>query len=203
MDIQKVLKAFEHNGFKASFFSTKQEAADYLCSEIQGCTVGFGGSQTVEELDLINRLSEHNTCISPELPYRDPSKTFQEAAKDTLLTDVFILSANGASEDGQLVNIDGTGNRVGSSMFGHKKVYFVFGTNKIMPDLASAIERARNVASPRNARFLECKTPCAVNGGSCQDCSSPERICSVMAIYMKSTDSAQMEVVIIGEELGY
>lgn len=203
MDISKVLKAFEHNRYKASYFATKQEAADYLCSEIKGTVVGFGGSHTIEEMDLVNRLAENNTCISPEMKYRPSEKTFNEAALDTYMTDVFILSANAATEDGKMVNIDGTGNRVGSSLFGHRKVYFVFSENKIMPDLDSAIERARNVASPMNAKGLECKTPCAEAGNKCYDCSSPERICNAMVIHMKRMEGSEMEVVIIGEDMGY
>ncbi len=203
MDREKVLKAFENKGYKASWFETGKQAADYLCSSVQGCTVGFGGSATIESLDLVNRLAENNTCISPERPYRPEEKTFNEAALDTLRTDVFLLSANGVSEDGTIVNIDGTGNRVGSSLFGHKKVIFLFSENKIMPSVEQAVERARNVASPRNASFLECRTPCAAKADRCYDCSSPERICNVMAIYMHAMEGCEMEVVITGETLGY
>ena len=202
-DREKYLKALENKGYKASFFETGKQAADYLCSSIKGCTIGFGGSATVESLDLVNRLAEGNTCISPEQPYRPKEKTFNEATLDTLRTDVFVLSVNGASEDGTLVNIDGTGNRVGSSLFGHTKVVFLFSENKVMPTVEAAVERARNVASPRNASFLECKTPCAVKGDKCYDCTSPERICNAMVIYMHAMEGTEMEVVLIGEELGY
>lgn len=203
MDKEKVLKAFENKGYKAVYFNTGKEAADYLCHTIKNCTVGFGGSATIESLDLVNRLAEHNTCISPEKPYRPQEKTFNEAALDTLRTDVFLLSANGVAQDGTIVNIDGTGNRVGSSLFGHKKVFFVFGENKIRPTIEEAVERARNIASPKNASFLECKTPCAAKAERCYDCSSPERICNAMVIYMHAMEGCEMEVVIIGESLGY
>ena len=203
MDRDKVLKAFENKGYRTHYFKTGKEAADYLCATIKGCTIGFGGSDTLESLDLINRLAESNTCFCPEQKYRPKEKTFNEAALDTLRTDVFMLSVNGASEDGTLVNIDGTGNRVGSSLFGHKKVVFVFSENKIMPTVDAAIERARNIASPRNAKHLECKTPCAVEGDRCFDCKSPDRICNALVLYMHAMEGCEMEVVILGEELGF
>ena len=204
MDREKFLKALENKGYKASYFETGNQAADYLCSVIKDCTVGFGGSRTViDELGMVERLAEHNVCICPEQPYRPKDKTFNEAALDTLRTDVFLLSVNGAAEDGTLVNIDGTGNRVGSSLFGHKKVFFVFSENKVMPTVNDAVERARNVASPRNAAFLECRTPCAVKGDKCYDCSSPDRICNAMVLYLHAMEGTEMEVVLIGEPLGY
>ena len=133
------LKALESKGYKARYFATGKEAADYVCSQVKGCTVGFGGSATIEELDLVDRLAENNTCFSPEMKYRPKELTFNEAALDTLRTDVFLLSVNGAAEDGTLVNIDGTGNRVGSSLFGHKKVYFIFSENNMsVVDMATS-----------------------------------------------------------------
>ena len=202
-DREKYLKALESKGYKAGYFATGTEAADYVCSQVKGCSVGFGGSETIEALDLVNRLAEHNTCFSPEMKYRPKELTFNEAALDTLRTDVFMLSVNGAAEDGTFVNIDGTGNRAGSSLFGHKKVFFIFSENKIMPTVEQAVERARNVASPRNAAFLECKTPCAAKGEKCYDCSSPDRICNAMVIYMHAMERTEMEVVLIGEPLGF
>ena len=202
-DREKFLKALENKGYKARYFATGKEAADYVCGQVKGCTVGFGGSATIEELDLVDRLAENNTCFCPEMKYRPKELTFNEAALDTLRTDVFLLSVNGAAEDGTLVNIDGTGNRVGSSLFGHKKVYFIFSENKIMPAVEEAVERARNVASPKNAAFLECRTPCAVKGDKCYDCSSPDRICNKLEICMKKGKVMEEEIVLIDEPLGY
>lgn len=202
-DRASYLKRLEAKGYRARFFETGKEAADYVCSQIKGCTVGFGGSETIEALDLVDRLSAENTCFCPEMKYRPKDKTFNEAALDTLRTDVFLLSVNGASEDGTLVNIDGTGNRVGSSLFGHKKVFFLFSENKVMPTVEAAVERARNIAGPKNAAFLACKTPCAAKGDKCYDCSSPERICNAMVLYLHAMEGTEMEIVLIGEPLGF
>ena len=108
------------------------------------------------------------------------------------------------AETGELVNIDGSGNRVASGLYGHEKVVFVVGVNKIAPDLEGAIWRARNVAGPKNAQRLGKKTPCAAGGDRCYDCNSPERICSAMVLYWRRpTAIPEMELVIINQELGY
>ena len=107
------------------------------------------------------------------------------------------------AETGELVNIDGTCNRIASSVYGHKRVYFVVGVNKIEPDYDRALWRARNVAAPKNAQRLGRKTPCAVKADRCYDCKSPERICrGLSVIWGRPTPVETMEVVLIGEELG-
>ena len=102
-----------------------------------------------------------------------------------------------------MVNIDGKGNRISESLYGHEKVYFIIGANKVMPDLQQAIDRARNIAAPKNAQRLSCKTPCAVKADRCYDCSSPGRICNGMVIYFGKMTSCEMEVILIDEALGY
>ena len=119
--------------------------------------------------------------------------------------EVYILSANAISENGEIVNIDGNGNRLASAFYGHERVIFVVGVNKVVPDLPAAIDRARNVASPLNARRLQRKTPCALSEPMrCHDCASPERICSGMSIlYGRMWSTPQMDVILINEALGY
>ena len=121
---------------------------------------------------------------------------------DGMTTDVFLTSVNAASESGELVNIDGSGNRTAGTLFGHKKVYFVLGENKIVPTLEDAIWRAKNIAAPKNAERLKLKTPCAQKGDKCYDCNSSDRICNGLVIHYKKMDDCEMEVVIIKEPLG-
>lgn len=117
--------------------------------------------------------------------------------------DVYLSSANGLSETGEIVNIDGKCNRVAATLFGPKRCIFVCGVNKLRPDLQSAIERARNIAAPLNAKRLNKKTPCAVDD-RCHNCKSPERICRAMVIHMGAPSGFEScEVVLIGEKLGY
>ena len=124
--------------------------------------------------------------------------------KNAAAADVYILSANAIAEStGEILSIDGTGNRVSSTLFGHGKVYFVAGRNKVSPDFDSALWRLRNVVAPKNAQRLQRKTPCAAKGDKCYNCNSPERICNALVVHYKKMRSMDMEVVLIDQELGY
>lgn len=186
---------FRRNRFDVSFFRTGQEAVEYLCSQINGKTVGFGDSATLASLGLADRLRRKNKVFDPG---SYSGEEFIEIARKALTADVFLLSANAVSASGEIVNIDSTGNRVAGSIFGHEKVYFVFYADKIEPNLERAIWRARNIAAPQNAKRFGFKTPCAINGDKCYNCNSPDRICNVMAIHMKKEKSMDEEIVIIG-----
>ena len=193
-DIEKLRKNLEDRGIQSSYFATAQEAADYLDRQIDGTTVGVGGSMTVKAMGLYPRLSAHNQVV-----WHWEGGSLEEAAQ----TEVYVTSANGVAETGELVNIDGNCNRIASSVYGHKRVYFVVGINKIEPDYDRALWRARNVAAPKNAQRLGRKTPGAVRGARCSDCKRPERTCrGLSVIRARPTPVETMEVVLIGEELG-
>ena len=202
MDIEKVLEAFRKNRYEASYFSTAAEATDYLDSKIDGKLVGVGDSMTLVKLGISERLKKHNDVKDVKDSPAFTGKGFAEFAKCTLLTDIFLCSANAITEDGIVVNMDGTGNRVAAAIYGHEKTYYVVGINKLCPTLEDAIWRVRNVAAPRNAQRKHKKTPCAIKGDKCYNCSSPERICNGLLIEYKKMTNIDMEVVIIGEELG-
>lgn len=194
-DWTKLTKNLEERGFTPKVFATKEEAADYLDSQIDGASVAFGGSMTVQEMGLYPRLAAHNNAL-----WHWNNDGLAEAAT----TDVYICSANGLSEDGEIINIDGVGNRVASTLFGHKRVYFVVGKNKIAPDYDKALWRARNIASPKNAQRIGVNTPCAAKGDKCYDCKSPQRICrGLVVLWEKPKAIETMEVILIDEELGY
>lgn len=200
MAFEELKKRLEDNGFAVSIFATGQEAAAYLNSQIDGVTVGMGGSMTLKELGLQESVGAHNTLYCHGFTPGDPKEVQRMAAS----ADVYLLSANAIAENtGEIINIDGTGNRVASSLYGHKKVYFVAGKNKVSPDFASALHRARNVAAPKNARRLGRKTPCAAKADCCYDCNSPERICRGLVVLYKKMTSMDMEVVLINQEVGY
>ena len=129
-------------------------------------------------------------------------ESFREMAKKTLLTDVFLTSLNAMSEAGELINIDGTGNRVAGSLFGHEKVYFVVSLKKLCPTLDEAIFRARNVAAPLNSARHGFSNPCAIKGDRCYDCSAKDRICNALVVHYRKMRGIQMEVVLIREDLG-
>lgn len=195
MRVEVLMENLKKRGFAVSRFADKDLASDYLCGKISGETVGFGGSMTLQEMGLYEKLGQNNKVF---WHWKNPADKEHYAEFST-----YITSVNGVSETGELVNIDGAGNRVAATLFGPKKLYFVIGTNKLTPDLASAIERARNITAPPNAKRLDKKTPCAVTG-KCADCQSPDRICRAMVITMMPMLGCQhTEVVIIDEHLGY
>ena len=193
-DMERVRKNLEERGFQTSCFATAKEAADYLDAQIDGATVGIGGSMTIQAMGLSERLSKHNEVI-----WHWEGGELRRA----MLADVYLTSVNGLAETGEIVNIDGNCNRVAASMFGPKRVDYVVGINKIAPDFEKALWRARNVAAPKNAKRLGKKTPCAVKADRCYDCKSPERICRGLSVlWRKPTGFEQAEVVLIEEELG-
>lgn len=199
MKYKNIISSLERKGYKVKYFEKRLKATEYLLDTIKDVTVGFGDSATLDSMKLAERLSEHNEVVDPSTY---SGNEFISMGQKALNTEVFLTSVNGASETGEMVNIDGTGNRIAGSLFGHKKVYFVFGTNKIEQTLEKAIWRARNIAAPINAKRFEYKTPCAVKGDKCYDCSSPDRICNAMTIYLSKMSSVEVEVIIINENLG-
>lgn len=200
-DIEKTAEALRKKGYEVSCFETGEEAARYLDGKIDGYTVGFGDSETLLSLGIYDLLSNHNDVHDP-MHCRE-GKGFYSTARNCLTTEIFLTSVNGIAETGEMVNINGTGNRVAGSLYGHRKVYFVAGRNKIAPTLEDAANRARNVAAPLNAARHKYKTPCAMKQDKCYDCKSPDRICSAQVIYWKKMNHMDMEVVLIDEDLGF
>ena len=188
-------------GYIVSVFDDKEKAADYLSNHIKEKTVGLGGSVTIHEMNLFERLSSHNVVYWHDKKPEDMS--VMETRTAASRAEIYISSVNGISQKGEIVNIDNTGNRVAAISYGPSKIYLVIGSNKVAPDLESAIYRARNVASPLNAKRLNRKTPCAVKGDKCYDCNSPERICRNLSVLWDKPTGAEYEVILIGDTLGY
>ena len=197
-DLEKTRKNLENRGFRAHVFATGAEAADYLAQTLHNTCIGIGGSVTNDEIGVYDRLSADNDVI---WRWKKPTPDSRErgAAAET-----FLCSANGVSETGEIVNIDGYGNRVAPTIYGPQRVFLVVGKNKIAPDLNGAIDRARNIAAPLNARRLNRHTPCAVGEPRCHDCRSPEKICGVMMVFfMPPTSIKEFHVLLVNEDLGY
>ncbi|NCB50938.1 MAG: lactate utilization protein [Clostridia bacterium] len=198
MDLEKLRKNLQLRGFDFKYFETGEEAADYINGELDGETVGIGGSKTVDSIKLYEKLIKHN-----DVAWHWKQEPVEARAR-AAAADVYISSANGIAETGEIINIDGNCNRVASTMYGKKKVYIVAGVNKIEPDYERALWRARNIAAPLNARRFNAATPCAKGEMHCHDCSSPARICrGLTVLWGKSFVIDKVEVVIINEELGY
>ncbi len=201
MDYQAVIKALKRNRYQAQYFETGEEAVQYLLQQLQGQRIGFGDSETISQLNLYTLLAQNNTVIDPK--QSKDNDEFLAMARECLTTDIFLTSVNGMTADGVLVNLDGTGNRIAGSLFGHKKVYYIVGTNKICSSLEDTVWRVRNVAAPKNAKRLQLRTPCAVKGDKCYNCASTERICNGLLIQLKKMNDMEMEVLLVHEDLGF
>ena len=197
----ELVKNLEKKGYKVSVHNTKAEAAVYMEKQITNATVGIGGSMTAEEMGLYEKLSRNNTVYWHWKT--TPGMTRPEILTAAANAEVYISSVNGISEKGEIINIDGSGNRVASTIYGHKKVYLVIGKNKIAPDFESAIYRARNIAAPLNAKRLNMPTPCGAKGDRCYDCASPARICRAFSVFTDKPNGCEYEVVLINEDAGY
>lgn len=201
MDFSTVEKNLKDRGYAVTSFETAAEAVQYLDMRIDHQTVGFGGSVTLEQMGLFEALQSHNTVFWHwRIPQGETAKEIRFAASEAA---IYISSVNGLAETGEIINIDGNCNRIASILYGHEKVYLVAGENKLAKDYDSALYRARNVASPLNAKRLGVKTPCAAKGDQCYDCNSPERICRGLSVLWEKPMAGEFEVILIHEALGY
>ena len=197
MNVEKTIEALKARRFEVSRFATKDEAAAYLAGEIQNTTVGIGGCKTADQMGLYEALLAQGN----EVFWHWKQEGWEVLEKENA-AEVFITSANAMTEDGQIINIDGRGNRLAGMVFGKKRVYVVAGTNKICPDFESAVSRARNVAAVQNIKRFPGNTPCKFDD-KCHDCKSPDRKCNAMLVlWGPLMDMQKIEVVLIDEELG-
>lgn len=166
------------------------------------CTVSFGGSMTLEDTGLLTalrhdpniRLIDRSTANSPD--------EVKQMYHDALSADYYLMSSNAITKDGELVNIDGTGNRVAALIYGPENVIVLAGMNKVVANVDEALSRVHNVATPMNCLRLNKKTPCSATG-VCADCLSPDCICNQVVITRRSGMEGRIKVILIGEELGY
>lgn len=197
MEYSQIRQNFERHGFTTQLFSSKEDACHYLINVLQNQTIGFGGSETLREMELFEALQQKNVVIwhnkIPTLPVR----------KLANCTDIYITSANAITKNGEIVNIDGTGNRVAMTAFGPQSCYYIIGKNKITADISAAYSRCKNVAAPLNARRLGAKTPCAVKGDKCYDCNSPNRICRIISIIERPPLGMKCEIIFVDQNLGF
>lgn len=200
---RKAVAALEKNGFTAVYCATGAEAFDYIVKEAESAgSVGLGGSMSVVDLQVADRLREMGKeLLNHSAPGMTPEERL-ETMRRQLTCDLFLAGTNALTLSGMLVNIDATGNRVGSMFFGPKKVIVVAGRNKLVDGtVEDAIRRVKEWSSPPNARRLNFKTPCATTG-FCSDCNSPERICRVTTIIDHQPRRTDMRVLVVNEEMG-
>ena len=200
---QKVVEALKKNKFDAVYFPDKEGGAKYILNFIkEGATVGIGGSVTINELNILDKMQEMGAVVLNHNVAGITAEEKLEIRRKQMVSDVFLCSSNAITLDGQLVNMDGAGNRVAAMTFGPKKVLIVAGVNKITKDVHSAIERIQLTASPLNNKRLDYKNPCATTG-VCSDCKGDTRICNILTVMKRKPMATDVTVVLIGEVLGY
>jgi len=198
----KVVKALKERFFDAFYFDDTTEAVEKIISLIpKNHLVSWGGSKTMLDLGIQERLEKESYNLLDRDKAASPEERM-ERMRQAMLCDTFLAGTNAISEDGQLVNIDGYGNRVAAMIFGPKQVIVAAGMNKVAKTYEDAIVRARTIAAPLNMqRFPNLKTPCSENG-TCANCLSPDTICSFFVTTRICKPAGRIKVVLIGKELG-
>lgn len=192
--MNKMIENFNKHGFKAKFFETREDAIKFILSNVKNEFISFGGSMTLKELNLYELLKNNGNKVL----WHWENDSLSEARN----ANVFFTSANAITEDGLILNIDGTGNRVSMMMYGPKECYIIVGKNKISKDMADAYKRCKEVACVLNAKRLNLDLPC-VKLNKCVNCNSDKRICRAITILERPTAKMEVSLIIINENLGY
>lgn len=198
---QILVKNLKSRHFDAWYCATKEDALAKALELIpEGATVAWGGVMSAHEIGLIDALNQGNyraidrdKCVTPE--------EREQAMREGHFADYFLTSANGLSMDGEMVNIDGYGNRVAAIICGPKNVLVIAGMNKVCDTLEAAVTRARTVAAPMNQQRFSSPNPCGTTGKCC-DCKTETCICNHIVITRHSRPVGRIQFILVGEELG-
>ncbi len=199
---QELVKALEKRNFEAYYASDVEDAKSIALSMIpKGATVASGGSVTLGQIGLIDavKTADYNYLDRANPPAGMDANGVLKAG---LTADVYLTSSNAVTRDGQLVNIDGNGNRVAAMLYGPDKVIVILGTNKITEDVDSAIVRIKTKAAPPNTLRLGLETPCSKTG-YCMDCKGSSRICGMTTVMSYCRSKGRVAVIVVPEELGF
>lgn len=200
---QAVVKALKKNGFDAAFVKTGAEALELVASYLKkGASVGFAGSSTVRAVGVQKKASEMGCeLLDHNVPGLAPDEKMKILRRQ-LTCDVFVSGTNAVTLDGELVNVDGNGNRVAALTFGPLKTVVIAGMNKVVRDLDDAFARIETYAAPMNNKRLDKPNPC-VKAGVCMDCEGDTRICRAYSILRKKPSASDFTVIMVGESLGF
>lgn len=199
---KRLVSELEKRHFEAYYCEDKEQALKKALELIpEGCKVGWGGATSAEQIGLLEAVRNGPYDVIDRDRATSP-KERERLMRECLATDIFIAGANALSIDGQMVNIDGIGNRVAAIVYGPEKVLIVAGMNKVEDTLELAVQRARTVAAPINKQRFPTVTGCAVSG-VCTDCKSEGCICNQMLITRNCKPAGRIMIILVGEELGF
>lgn len=199
---ETIIKNLEKRNMEGFYFETAAQCTQAILESMpEGSVISWGGSESIKESGLMAGIRNG----AYELIDRSEAKTPKESRAlyaKTVLADYYLMSSNAITLDGELINIDGNGNRVACLIQGPSHVILVVSMNKVVPDVKSGIARVRNMASPSNAIRLNRNLPCAVTG-TCHDCLAPECFCNQIVVTRRSGHTGRIKVYLVGEALGY
>lgn len=199
---QVLIKNLQSRHFNAYYCETAEEALSKAVSLIpEGSSVGWGGALSAQQIGLLDAVNNGNYVALDRDKASNPQER-EDIMRKCLLADTFITGANAISLDGQMVNIDGNGNRVAAIVYGPKQVVVIAGMNKVEDSLESAVIRARTVAAPMNKQRFPLQTPCEVTA-SCADCKSDGCICNQILVTRNCKPAGRITFILVREELGF
>jgi hypothetical protein len=202
-DIETTIKALNKKGFKAVYAKDAKEALDRVLSVVgRNESIGVGGSVTMQETGIVDALIERGNTVYWHWLAWNKGQDADETRKKAMSADVYLSSTNAVTTAGDLINIDGTGNRAASMFYGPNKVIIVAGRNKISSNPHTAVARIKRVACPKNARRIGLDTPCAKTG-KCEECNGTSRMCNVTIRIQYPTNGKEIHVVLIDGDFGY
>ncbi len=202
--IDRVIESLKKNEMEGLYFATAAEAKDEILGRIPpGTKVGVGGSITLRELGILEALEKRGDEVYDHWKEGLSKERRQEVGKKQQRSGFFLTSTNALTLDGKLINVDATGNRVASMIFGPERVMVIAGINKIVKNLNEGLARIKKVAAPRNCQRRKDPTPCAQDL-ICRNCDTPARLCRVTTIIERRPwGIKEFAVILVGEELGY
>ncbi len=199
----QLVENLKKHHFEAWYCENKAEALQKALELIgKDETIGWGGARSAQEIGLMDALNQGGYHTFDRAKCQTPEEQ-TECARNCQFADVFLSGANAISMTGEMVNIDGTGNRVAAIAYGPKRILVIAGMNKVVATLQDAVIRARTVAAPiTKQRFPNMMTPCQVTG-TCADCHSEECICNQILITRNCRPAGRIQFILVGEELGF
>lgn len=200
---EQIIEHLKKRNMEGCYCKTAEEAQKLVSSLITSdSVVTFGGSMTLEETGILPALRKRADITVLDRSMAKSPEEIQKIYREAFSCNTYLMSSNAITRDGELVNIDGNGNRAAALIFGPKQVLVVVGTNKICLDKEEAVQRARNTAAPANCLRLNKKTPCSITG-NCENCQSPDCICSHTVITRHSTLPGRIKVILVEGNWGY
>ncbi len=198
---QILVKNLQSRHFEAYYCENHEDALKKALELIpDGSGVGWGGALSAEQIGLMDAMHRGNYRAIDRSLARDQEER-EQMMRDMLFCDVFLTGANGLSLDGQMVNIDGTGNRVAAMIYGPKSVIVVAGMNKVEDTIEDAVRRARTVAAPMNNQRFNNDNPCSATG-TCGNCKNATCICNQIVITRHCRPAGRIKFILVGEDLG-